>query len=194
MARQISNHFHVKYIHFCKSRIEEGIVYELIYNYNLSNGTFKELQDEIDAVAEGGTLYLRKNYVNDGNFSSEGINITKAITIEGNGFAIEASGFSRIFNINATKNVVLNNIIFKDGFAENGGAIIFNNNISDCIISNCGFLANNAYGDGGALYFNAISNVTIKTQSSILMMLREMVVQSMFQMFPIQIPLEIPYL
>lgn len=162
MARQISNHFQVKNIHFCKSRIEEGIVYELIYNYNLSSGTFKELQDEIDAVAEGGTLYLRKNYVNDGNFSSEGINITKAITIEGNGFAIEASCFSRIFNINVTKNVVLNNIIFKDGLADNGGAIIFNNDISDCIISNCGFLANNAYGDGGALYFNAISNVTIE--------------------------------
>ena len=162
MARQISNHFQIKNIHFCKSRIEEGIVYELIYNYTLSYGTFKELQDEIDAAVEGSTIYLRKDYVNDGNFSSEGINITKAITIEGNGFAIDATCFSRIFNIDAAKNVVLNNIIFKNGLADYGGAIIFNNNISDCIISNCGFLANNANGDGGAVYFRALANVTIE--------------------------------
>ncbi len=162
MARQISNHFQIKNIHFCKSRIEEGIVYELIYNYTLSEGTFQELQEEIDAASEGDTIYLRKNYVNDGSFSSEGINITKAITIEGNGFAIDAACFSRIFNINATKNVILNKIIFKNGFIDNGGAIIFNNNISNCIISNCGFLANNAYGNGGALYFKTIADVTIE--------------------------------
>ncbi|WP_462315393.1 Ppx/GppA phosphatase family protein [Methanobrevibacter sp.] len=162
IAIQISNHFQVKNIHFCKGRLEEGIVYELIENYTSSNGTFEELRDKINATVEGGIIYLNRNYVNDGRFSSEGINITKAITIEGNGFTIDASGFSRIFNINATKNVVLNNITFKGGLADNGGAVIFNNDISDCVISNCGFIANYAYADGGAICFKAITNVTIE--------------------------------
>ena len=162
IAIQISNHFQVKNIHFCKGRLEEGIVYELIKNNTSANGTFEELQDEINATGEGGIIYLNRNYVNDGSFSSNGINITKAITIEGNGFTIDASGFSRIFNINAVKNVVLKNITFKGGLADNGGAVIFNNNISDCIISNCSFFANNAYGNGGALYFKAIADVTIE--------------------------------
>ena len=162
IAIQISNHFQVKNIHFCKGQLEEGIVYELIENYSASKGTFEELRDKINATVEGGIIYLNRNYVNGGRFSSEGINITKAITIEGNGFTIDASGFSRIFNINATKNVVLNNITFKGGFADNGGAIIFSNDISDCVISNCGFIANYADADGGAICFNAITNVTIE--------------------------------
>lgn len=41
------------------------------------NGTFRELQDKIDAADEGGTVYLENDYVNDGNFSSEGIIITR---------------------------------------------------------------------------------------------------------------------
>ena len=32
ITKQISDHFQVKYIHFCKSQMEEGIVYELIEN------------------------------------------------------------------------------------------------------------------------------------------------------------------
>ena len=162
IAIQISNHFQVKNIHFCKGRLEEGIVYELIKNNTSDNGTFEELQDEINATVEGGIIYLNKNYVNVGSFSSEGINITKAITIEGNGFTIDASGFSRIFNINAVKNVVLNNITFKGGLADNGGAVIFNNNISDCIISNCSFISNTARKNGGAINVNVdVRNATI---------------------------------
>ena len=56
----------------------------------------------------------------------------------------------------------MNNITFKGGFADNGGAIIFSNDISDCVISNCGFIANYADADGGAICFNAITNVTIE--------------------------------
>ena len=93
------------------------------------NRTFRELQDKIDAADEGDTVHLENDYVNDGNFSSDGINITKAITIEGNGFIINAAGNSRIFNIDATKNVILNNISFNGGNASYGGAIIFNNDI-----------------------------------------------------------------
>ena len=125
------------------------------------NGTFSDLQDKIDAAEEGSTVYLENNYINDGNFSSEGISITKAITVEGNGFTIDASKYSRIFNIDATKNVILNNIKFNAGNASDGGAIKFNNAISDCVISNCEFFINYASKDGGAIYFNDITNVNI---------------------------------
>ena len=66
IAIQISNHFQVKNIHFCKGRLEEGIVDELIENYTSSNGAFEELRDKINATVEGGIIYLNRNYVNDG--------------------------------------------------------------------------------------------------------------------------------
>ena len=158
MVKQIATHFNVQEFHFCRGRLEEGVVFGLIENTE----TFKGLQDTIYAAAEGSTIYLRNDFLNNGNFSSEGMNITKSIIIDGNGFKIDASGYSRIFNIFATKNVVLKNIVFTGGSADYGGAIIFNNNISDCVISNCSFIANNANADGGALFFNAITNVTIE--------------------------------
>ena len=158
MVKQIATHFYVQEFHFCRGRLEEGVVFGLIENTE----TFKGLQDTIYAAAEGSTIYLRNDFLNNGNFSSEGMNITKSIIIDGNGSKIDASGYSRIFNIFATKNVVLKNIVFTGGSADYGGAIIFNNNISDCVISNCSFIANNANADGGALFFNAITNVTIE--------------------------------
>ncbi len=158
MVKQIATHFNVQEFHFCRGRLEEGVVFGLIENTE----TFKGLQDTIYAAAEGSTIYLRNDFLNNGNFSSEGMNITKSIIIDGNGSKIDASGYSRIFNIFATKNVVLKNIVFTGGSADYGGAIIFNNNISDCVISNCSFIANNANADGGALFFNAITNVTIE--------------------------------
>ena len=158
MVKQIATHFNVQEFHFCRGRLEEGVVFGLIENTE----TFKGLQDTIYAAAEGSTIYLRNDFLNNGNFSSEGMNITKSIIIDGIGSKIDASGYSRIFNIFATKNVVLKNIVFTGGSADYGGAIIFNNNISDCVISNCSFIANNANADGGALFFNAITNVTIE--------------------------------
>lgn len=162
IAKQISTHFNVSYVHFCRGMLEEGVAYRLIENNTRDNGTFKELQDKINAATEGSIIYLRNDYTNKGDFSIEGINITKPIIIEGNGFTIDASGYSRILNIYATKNLVLNNLIFKGGFAYDGGAIIFNNNISDSVIRNCYFLGNNANADGGALSFNGITNITIE--------------------------------
>ena len=73
------------------------------------------------------------------------MNITKTITINGNGFTINALGYTRIFNITAA-NVVLNNIKFVNGNASG----IYNN-----AIVNPG--KTEAYGDGidkgGAIFW-----------------------------------------
>ena len=115
-------------------------------------GTFKELQDKITDAGENGTVDLANNYTYDDSFSKNGINITKAITINGNGFTINGLDKSRIFNIDASNHIVLNNITFINGKSDLGGAIIFNNPISNSVIDNCKFINNNVGTNGGALY------------------------------------------
>jgi M6 family metalloprotease-like protein len=71
----------------------------------------------------------------------------KEITIEGNGFTIDANKTSRIFNVTST-GVVFKNIIFTNGHAEgNGGAIS-----GSATAIGCTFNKNYANGDGGAVY------------------------------------------
>lgn len=125
-------------------------------------GTFNDLQVKIDAASEG-TVNLANNYTYDESFSKNGINITKAITINGNGFTINGLDKARIFNINASENIVLNNITFINGKSDLGGAIIFNNDISSSVIDNCKFINNSATTNGGAIYAKStFINNTIK--------------------------------
>ena len=116
------------------------------------NGTFSDLQDKINATEEWGTVNLTNDY-NYGESEKE-ISITKAITINGNGFTINGMEKSRIFNIEASGNIVLSNITFLNGNSDLGGAVIFNNDVSDVVIDNCRFIDNYAAKNGGALYFN----------------------------------------
>ena len=64
------------------------------------NGTFTALQDKIRNAAEGATIELENDYANDGVLS-DGILISKSITINGNGYTIDAQHKSRIFNVTA---------------------------------------------------------------------------------------------
>ena len=116
------------------------------------NGTFSDLQGKINATEEGGMVNLTNDY-NYGESDKE-ISITKAITINGNGFTINGMEKSRIFNIEASGNIVLSNITFLNGNSDLGGAVIFNNDVSDVVIDNCRFIDNYAAKNGGALYFN----------------------------------------
>ena len=130
-------------------------------------GTFNDLQIKIDAASEG-TVNLANNYTYDESFSKNGINITKAITINGNGFTINGLDKARIFNINASENIVLNNITFINGKSDLGGAIIFNNDISSSVIDNCKFINNSATTNGGAIYAKStFINSTIKNTAFI---------------------------
>ena len=89
---------------------------------NADGGTFTELQDKINNAEDGSTLTLENNYTYDNSFKGEYISIAKNITVDGNGYTIDANNASGIFNINAT-NVVLNNITFVNGKSMDGGAV-----------------------------------------------------------------------
>ena len=84
----------------------------------------------------------------------------------------------------------MNNISFNRGFASYGGAIIFNNDISNCLINNCDFFRNAAINDGGALYFKGITNVEIKNTMFSIITLTTMVEQFMFMDFLMEIYLK----
>ena len=119
------------------------------------NGTFTALQDKISNAAEGATIELENDYANDGVLA-DGILISKSITINGNGYTIDAQHKSRIFNVTAN-NVVLNDIKFINGNATSGGAIHnIGNNLN---VTNCVFEKNSAV-YGGAI-FSEGDNVTI---------------------------------
>ena len=102
------------------------------WNKLSSSGEFDELQKLIDNASDNGIINLEHNYTYTVGTDTitEGIGISKNLTINGNGFAIDAQGKSRIFNIDGGTNVLLNNILFTNGFSEgNGGAILAYGNV-----------------------------------------------------------------
>ena len=129
------------------------------------DGTFEDLKDDIEAVPETGTLPLEKNYTYDG--TGQTVNISKDMTIDGQGHEIDANGQTAIFNITDNSHVILMNIIFTNGHGENGGAVKVNPGSSVEII-NCTFINNAATNSGGAIYIVAgdsdvISKITDST-------------------------------
>ena len=117
-----------------------------------TTGTFAELRSNIEKTEAGSTLKLDKNYTCEEGFDTEGITIDKSITIDGQGHTIDAQGKARIFYVQAN-NVILKNIIFKNGnSATNGGAIWWNG--ADGSVSGSTFIGNSAADNGGAIWWN----------------------------------------
>ena len=104
------------------------------------NNTFTDLKNLINSTNPGDTIELDDDYTNDGSITADGIEITKAITINGNGHTLDAKGLSRIFNINAA-NVVLNNITLINGHHDTQGGAIYwnaaNGTLYNSIFLNC---------------------------------------------------------
>ena len=121
-------------------------------------GTFTALQNKINNASEG-TITLENDYAYDSGFNIDGINIDKSITIKGNGHTIDASSQSRIFKLSAN-NIVLENIIFKNGNSESGGAIYATGDY--CTIQSCTFKNCSAY-NGGAIYGKEANNLNISS-------------------------------
>ena len=71
------------------------------------------------------------------------------LIIDGNGYTIDAQGETRIFKA-LGKNILIKNIIFKNGF-NNGAGAICNNKFSSLEIDNCNFHENTALDSGGAI-------------------------------------------
>ncbi len=114
-------------------------------------GDFDLLQDLVNNESLS-LINLERNYTyNDFDTMAEGVRITRTITINGNGYTIDAKGKSRIFYIEA-ENVGIENITFKNANINdgNGGAIFFSKSGS---VTNCNFTNNSATYNGGAVNF-----------------------------------------
>ena len=72
------------------------------------------------------------------------------LAIDGNGHAIDARGLTRIFFCTG-KNVTIKNMILKNGFSEDGGAI---NNWGELTITKTTLNKNTAQEDSGTIYSN----------------------------------------
>ena len=113
-------------------------------------GDFDLLQDLVNNESLS-VINLERNYTyNEFDTITEGVRITRPITINGNGFTIDAKGKSRIFNVTAGT-INITNVTLKNGKADMGGAIYFENAISNSNI-NATYI-NNTAELGGANYF-----------------------------------------
>ena len=125
---------------------------------------FKDLQKLVDNTPEGGELSLDNNYyVLSGGHA---IHISKNITINGNGYILDACGDGRIAIIEADgKSVVFKNIQFYNGqthsLTGDGGAILNKHASTSLTFNNCKFAKNKAHTttfsianniNGGAIY------------------------------------------
>ena len=129
-------------------------VYNVEKNENISS--FFELSKLINDTV-GNSLTLDKDYMYIPDETDiEGIVIDRDnFTINANGHILNANNQARIFNIVAN-NVTLINITFKNGFADEGGALLITGDA--CTIKGSMFNENEAY-DGGAIL--ALGNLTI---------------------------------
>jgi predicted outer membrane repeat protein len=115
-------------------------------------GTFSELQNKINSAGQGSTINLDKDYTYNDGFDTSGIQISKALTINGNDYTIDGKGLSRIFDIEAS-NVNLKGLTLINGYCEDdkGGAILWNGDSGSIVEST---LEYNAALAGGAIYWN----------------------------------------
>ena len=112
-----------------------------------TDGTFSELSTLIESTEENGTLVLDKNYIYDN--ASNGISISKSLTIDGNGYKIDANQSITSFGVIAD-NVVLKNLMLIN-FKSSGlyGAISLNG--SNVVLFNstiCNSSTNSSYSYG----------------------------------------------
>ena len=106
------------------------------------DGTFTALQNKINNASDGSTIILENDYAYDKGFKTSGINISKPLTIDGNGHTIDAKESSRIFKCFDNK-IILKNINFYNAkYKFEGGAI---HNEANLEIYNCNFINNCVY-------------------------------------------------
>ena len=106
---------------------------------------FSELVGLIKNTSSGKTLTLEKDYINDGTYTN-GILISKKMTIDGQGHTLDANSKSNVFRISNSQ-VTLKNINFINSYSEDYSAVYGN-----CIVINCTFTDCTTGKNGGALY------------------------------------------
>ena len=120
------------------------------------DGSFHALQNKITNANPGETITLENNYTCEDNFINEvgnyGIIISKSLTIDGQGYTIDAQQKSRIFVVMSTANVTIKNITFVNGNTYGGGAVEWHGDSGT--LTDCNFIGNTATADcGGAVYW-----------------------------------------
>ena len=103
----------------------------------------------------GEEITLQKNYVFSSGTNNVGVNITGAITINGNGKTIDAAQTGRIFNITG-ENVIIKNLTLKNGKINQHGGLIYCD-AKYLTVNHCNFYNSEIYSKGkmgGAIYYN----------------------------------------
>ena len=147
-----------------EDNLQTGETDEILSKSNDDNltadvGTYSELED---AFQKNDKFVFEKDYAaqeNDGV-----INIKKSIEIDGNGHTIDARGYTGIFQSDSKEsngiNVVIKNLIFKNGVLLHGGAIYVDGPEKvTYTLQNCTFINNTAWYEGGAIYFWGNGNI-----------------------------------
>ena len=111
---------------------------------------FDDLQSKINDANADSTLHLYNDFIN--KYGSV-VTINKSLTIDGHGHTINFNQHNGLKLTNGF--IVIKNLIMKDAYRENGGAI-YGDNDARIFIENCLF-TNNRATNGGAVY-NAGSN------------------------------------
>ena len=87
---------------------------------------------------------------------TDGMWLTKTVTINGNGHTVDAKGKAAILLISAS-NVIINDVIFKNAVSDYGAAIYVTG--EKLTVENCTFINNTVSASGGAIYCYADSEM-----------------------------------
>ncbi|WP_298521603.1 right-handed parallel beta-helix repeat-containing protein [uncultured Methanobrevibacter sp.] len=121
-----------------------------------ASGSFSDLNKIISNSKRGDVIQLDKDYLYNNTTDSsfkDGIEISKRITVYGQGHEIDGSNLARIFDVRANS-VTLKNISFVNAYASDAGGAINGGerlSVTDCSFENC------TGGDGGAVSAGDIS-------------------------------------
>ena len=132
-------------------------------------GSYVDLKKDIDTTPSGGVLELQRDYKFNSTRDTPSASIytcvpvTKSITIDGRNHIIDGEGCQRgILDITGS-NVVLKNIIFKNGYNTGNGGCIYAHGISNFQLINCTFQDSIAGTYGGAVELVSAHNTTIRS-------------------------------
>ncbi|WP_407416089.1 right-handed parallel beta-helix repeat-containing protein, partial [Methanobrevibacter sp.] len=142
---------------------------------------------------DNSVIWLSNDFYFDPNYDVafvDGIVIDRPVTINGNGYTIDAKSQARIFQVNCN-DVVLENITFINGNTTGSGSAVYfsesgriiNCNFTDNYasieggavyiedngeVTNCNFTNNSAFGDGGAINMDSgtVSNCNFTDNSA----------------------------
>ena len=113
---------------------------------------FVSLKEAIDEASDTDTINIASGEYK--GTDNTGLDIIKSLNFikYGDGEAIfDAESQRQIWEVDGTFTNIIG-LTFKNGKAENGGAIYFE---SDASVTNCTFIHNTANSDGGAIYFKS---------------------------------------